>query len=177
MLFFTYTRSGLTAILLLGIFLVSGCDAFGDGDNNDDVDGPKLEGVYTFSAPVDSAPEDEAYSFDPSVDFELSIRQLGTDLSGIPGTLSFEARYLPSRRIVVGIDVTSEITGSHDHPNVSLTIMTEETEANPVVDGIPITFPEESYSFEGEANFDASRVPGVLTAPDGNEHSVVMQRQ
>ena len=129
--------------LFLLVFTISGCDSLGGNDDSP----PTLDGAY----------EIETQNAGADITYDLDLSESDNDLSGT-GLLIVED---PSSQQAITSDLS--ISGSHDHPDVQISIEIEDTDA--------------TNSLAGTASDDGDRVEGTLTLADGSQQDVVLRSE
>lgn len=132
------------SVLLLSIVL-SGCGVFG----SDDSPAPNLDGTYQTGYATPQV----------NTTLQMTLSEQYPEISG-DGTISVEDRDSPR---IQEWDVS--ISGTHDHPNLSLELDVPESVAR---------F-QGKFRFEGEV-LSEDLVRGTLTTPDGLTFEVEMSR-
>jgi hypothetical protein len=129
-------------VYTLFVLVLTGCDAFGGDDGP-----PVLDGPYEITTQNEGA--------DLTLDLDLS--ETDNDLSGT-GLLIAED---PNSSQAITSDL--DISGTHNHPDVQIEMVVEETDA--------------TVSFDGNASDNGERANGTLTFADGTQQEVVLRSE
>lgn len=130
----------LTCALL--IFALTGCGVFGSDDGP-----PVLDGPYEIKTQNEGA----------DVTFDLNLSETDNEFTGTGLLISEDPS--SSRAITSDLD----ISGTHNHPDVQINMLVEDTNA--------------TVSFDGNADDNGERVSGTLTFVDGTQQEVVLRSE